>query len=607
MTQDTHSMVGIGDLNDAESASLVVNRHHQVIDLHPSIEAIMAWPKADLIGHLLEELVHPGDLTALADLLSAPAAETNARAILIRLQHAIEGWVWARLTETTPDVSGHRRFDVMRQVNTEALPQDNETNSELGSDLAALISAQSQVLVFDQSLIYLGSSAGFTTVFTTEQQDLQGASLAEICHRFLLVENAAERAALSPSRLSSEAGWQGNVTITIPQGLKPFHLVSQYQKLAKTQQRVLVLTFSAVTTLQLESDALPMEVFTSVRDIAHEFRNVFGVISGHTELMRSNPNPTQSNSINQLSRYSQKAIDLLEALALLGYLDDGRETHFNPMDHVNTLDPLLGLIAGDRLTLHRQADLADFECFGRPAKFDHALLATIRTATELTAASGPIQINFSSAYNFLTIILKLEYLDAGPLQGPQNDANSRQDLEAHLLRQFEALAALGAEYRATPSLEIDGSRLSLMLSLPGEMRPTDRHAPNVVVERAIKQALLIEDDPGVRDLVELFLGSLGMDVTSCSAEQEVLKLPNYDFDIIVSDVMLASGKTGPDLVRNIRSKQPDIACLFISGYKHGALSNEDLAHPKTDFLAKPFSKSEFGKRVQTLLALSTTA
>ena len=81
MTQDTHLMVGIGDLNDAESASLVVNRHHQVIDLHPSIEAIMAWPKADLIGHLLEELVHPGDLTALADLLSAPAAETNARAI----------------------------------------------------------------------------------------------------------------------------------------------------------------------------------------------------------------------------------------------------------------------------------------------------------------------------------------------------------------------------------------------------------------------------------------------------------------------------------------------------------------------------------------------
>jgi CheY-like chemotaxis protein len=142
-----------------------------------------------------------------------------------------------------------------------------------------------------------------------------------------------------------------------------------------------------------------------------------------------------------------------------------------------------------------------------------------------------------------------------------------------------------------------------MLSLPGERQPIHTHEPDVLVERAIKQALLIEDDPGVRDLVELFLGSLGMDVTSCSAEQEVLQLPNYDFDIIVSDVMLASGKTGPDLVRGIRSKRPEIPCLFISGYKHGALSNEDLTHPKTDFLAKPFSKNDFGKRVQALIAL----
>ena len=68
MTQDTGLVVEINDPNDAESASLIVNRHHQVIDLHPSIEAIMAWPKADLIGHLLEELVHPEDLTALAGL-----------------------------------------------------------------------------------------------------------------------------------------------------------------------------------------------------------------------------------------------------------------------------------------------------------------------------------------------------------------------------------------------------------------------------------------------------------------------------------------------------------------------------------------------------------
>jgi CheY-like chemotaxis protein/signal transduction histidine kinase len=602
MTQDVLSAVVSGDQNDAESANLIVNRHHQVIDLHPSIETIMAWPKSDLIGHLLEELIHPGDLTALQPLLSSAAPETDARAISIRLQHAVEGWVWVSLTETASDISGQRQFDVMLQPKPEVNPA-NEPTSELVDDLTTLISAQSQVLVFDKSNYYLWSSTGFTTAFSAEHQDLQGASLSEICNRFLLVETAADNAEINPTRLSSDAGWQGNVTTTVEGKLKPFHLNSQRKSLIKTQRGVLVLTFSALKTQEVESKALPLDVFTAVRDIAHEFRNVFGVISGHTELMRSNPSANQGNSINQLSRYSRKAIDLLESLTLLGYLDDDRATHFNPMSHVNTLDPLLRLIAGDRLALHRQENLADFECFGRPANFDHALLATIRTATRLTTASGPIQIDFSSAYNFLTVIFKLENVDSDRLQTPRNSADVIQDPETRLLEQFDALSALGAEYRVTPSLEFDTGRLSLMLSLPGERQPIQTHEPDVLVERAIKQALLIEDDPGVRDLVELFLGSLGMDVTSCSAEQEVMQLPNYDFDIIVSDVMLASGKTGPDLVRGIRSKRPEIPCLFISGYKHGALSNEDLTHPKTDFLAKPFSKNDFGKRVQALIAL----
>lgn len=591
------------DHADVASASFIVNRHHQVVDSHPSIESIMAWPSADLTGHLLEELIHPDDLPTLESLLSSTAPEVEGQVILIRLQHATEGWVWVNLAETAPFDSEQRHFEVVRQQPLEAVkPPNTESSSELADDLMDLLSAQNQILVFDQFLDYLWSSPGFNLVFSADAQGLHATALSEFCNSFQMLESAPDSPPVNPIGLSSTEGWQGNIITTIQGIATPLYLVSQHQNLAKTQQAVLVLTFSAAQTAP-SPEAAPVDVFSSVRDIAHEFRNVFGVISGHTELMRSNPSANQSNSINQLSRYSRKAIDLLESLTLLGYLDDDRPTHFNPMSHVNTLDPLLRLIAGDRLTLNRQDDLADFECFGRPADFDHALLATVRSATALTESSGQIQVSFTSAYSFLTMIFKLEKIDLSPLQASQAEAGAERDLAVLALEQFKALSALGAEYRAIPSLEIEGNTLSLIISLPGEAQPTDTREPNAAIERAIKQALLIEDDPGVRDLVELFLGSLGMDVTSCSSEQEVLKLTDYDFDIIVSDVMLASGKTGPDLVRGIRSKRPEIGCLFISGYKHGALSNADLAHPKTDFLAKPFSKSEFAKRVQALLAL----
>lgn len=609
MTQDVRSVGEVLGPQEAESASLIVNRHHQVIDAHPSIDAIMAWPKADLIGHLLKELVHPGDLTILESMLSRSATGPAAQGILIRLQHAVKGWVRVSLTETTSETPEQRQFDVILQPKPAVQPQASQSSRALAEDLAGLVSAQSQVLVFDQALHYLWSSAGFTEVFKAEPQDLQAASLSEICTRFLLVEQAGNGAAINPTLLSSDAGWQGNVTTTIQGISQSFQVISQHQNLIKTEKGVLVLSFSATPTLQVEPEALAIDVCTSVRDIAHEFRNVFGVISGHAELMRSNPSANQSNSINQLSRYSRKAVDLLESLTLLGYLDDDRATHFNPISQVNALEPLLRLIAGERLTLHRQEDLVDFECFGRPANFDQALLATVRLATSITKSSAPIGIDLSCAlglhrhYGFLTLAFTLENVNLDLVPGLSPQAVSGIAAETAIFKQFHALSALGSEYQGPPSMNLSGSTLSLIVSLPGQPNATDKPQPNIPIERPIKQALLIEDDPGVRDLVELFLGSLGMDVTCCSSEQDVLKLQTYDFDIIVSDVMLASGKTGPDLVQGIRSKHPEIACLFISGYKHGALSSHDLSHPKTDFLAKPFSKNEFAKRVQTLLEL----
>ena len=122
-------------------------------------------------------------------------------------------------------------------------------------------------------------------------------------------------------------------TITIPQGLKPFHLVSRYQKLAKTQQRVLVLTFSAVTTLQLESDALPMEVFTSVRDIAHEFRNVFRryLRSYRVNALESQSNPKAIQSINCRDILKKRSICSKPWHYWVTSMM-AEKTHFNPMD-----------------------------------------------------------------------------------------------------------------------------------------------------------------------------------------------------------------------------------------------------------------------------------
>ena len=96
----------------------------------------MAWPRADLVGHLLEELVHPGDLSTLESLLSNTAPEVDGEAILIQLQHATEGWVWISLAETASFDSEQRHFKVVRQQPMETIkPPDTVPNPALTDDL----------------------------------------------------------------------------------------------------------------------------------------------------------------------------------------------------------------------------------------------------------------------------------------------------------------------------------------------------------------------------------------------------------------------------------------------------------------------------------------
>jgi CheY-like chemotaxis protein len=116
-----------------------------------------------------------------------------------------------------------------------------------------------------------------------------------------------------------------------------------------------------------------------------------------------------------------------------------------------------------------------------------------------------------------------------------------------------------------------------------------------------RTVLLIEDDTGVRDLVVIFLESIGMDVVTIQSEDDLKALSMTDYALIVSDVMLPGARSGPELVAMVRKQQTNLPCLFISGYKQGVLKDEDLESDLTDFLPKPFSKSAFLNKVRTFL------
>ena len=98
--------------------------------------------------------------------------------------------------------------------------------------------------------------------------------------------------------------------------------------------------------------------------------------------------------------------------------------------------------------------------------------------------------------------------------------------------------------------------------------------------------LLVEDDPRVRTATVGALEDLGYSPVSCSGGEEAMKLfAEAEYDLVISDVVMPE-MTGPELIRELRARRPDIAVLFVTGYVGDGDSDDLAGH---ELLRKPFT------------------
>ena len=110
--------------------------------------------------------------------------------------------------------------------------------------------------------------------------------------------------------------------------------------------------------------------------------------------------------------------------------------------------------------------------------------------------------------------------------------------------------------------------------------------------------LLVEDDPRVRTATVGALEDLGYEPVACASGAEALALfDSMEFDLVISDVIMPE-MTGPEMVREMKSRRHDIAVLFVTGYV-GEGEGEDLVG--YDLLRKPFTVGALATAVSSAL------
>lgn len=108
---------------------------------------------------------------------------------------------------------------------------------------------------------------------------------------------------------------------------------------------------------------------------------------------------------------------------------------------------------------------------------------------------------------------------------------------------------------------------------------------------ALKKVLVVDDFEGVATLVKEAIEDINYTVkTACSAEDGYRTYLRFKPDILITDIEMGE-KNGFELAEDIRSIDPQIKVIFMSGYSD-KLENRRQSETdtcSTAFLSKPFS------------------
>jgi two-component system response regulator PilR (NtrC family) len=121
---------------------------------------------------------------------------------------------------------------------------------------------------------------------------------------------------------------------------------------------------------------------------------------------------------------------------------------------------------------------------------------------------------------------------------------------------------------------------------------------------ATYRALIIDDEPDIRELLELTLGRMDIDTRSAATLADARSLLEEDrFDICLTDMRLPDGD-GIDLVRHIQQHFPDLPVAVITAYGSMESAVEALKAGAFDFVSKPVNLNVLRNLVNSVLKLT---
>jgi PAS domain S-box-containing protein len=367
--------------------------------------------------------------------------------------------------------------------------------------------------------------------------------------------------------------------------------------------------------------------------VAHDFNNLLTAIGGYSELllMRLQPGDPARHEVEEIHRAGERAATLTRQLLAFSRRQMLQPRVLDLNGVVVGIEPMLRRLIGEHVQLATALDSGALSVKADKTQLDQVVLNLALNAKDAMPEGGRLTIRTRNVNERESTKLAGMGMAVGEyvlIEVEDTGVGMPADVLAKIFEPFFTTKDVGKGTGlglstvygivkqtggyVLPESEVGkGTNFRIYLPrhvpAPAAAEPAPRPVKKPERPRDLTGAgrvLLVEDEDSVRNFAVRALKRQGYEVIEASTGREaldVLEGENVPVDIVVSDVVMPE-MDGPTLLKELRTRNPDVKVIFISGYPDDVFKKSLDPKEQFAFLAKPFTLPQLAAKVKEELA-----
>jgi PAS domain S-box-containing protein len=360
--------------------------------------------------------------------------------------------------------------------------------------------------------------------------------------------------------------------------------------------------------------------------VAHEVNNQMTVVLGFADMLSRDLQlpPRARSDVKQIHRAALRSAAITAQL-----LAFGRKQVFVPQAWdvnvvVREFEPvLIQTLAPKNIRLELTLSTSPVLVLADRGQLEQLLLNLVRNARDATPDGGHIDVETGETVLTGDAFLPQEVaVRAGHytvLTVRDSGCGMSPDILAHIFEPFFTTKSVGEGtglglstvygivkqsngYIWATSEVGRGSTFQVYLPSSGEPQRLDTPGERPAMERRHDTVLIVDDDLGVRAMMNRALTQAGFVVVEAADGDEAIKLLRGEAqlpDAVITDVVMER-MDGKELARRIADEFPGMPVLFTSGSTTHNVAHSESLNQDPPFLQKPFSPTDLVDRVRAM-------